>query len=58
MISWKRSLLVEHLERLRTDRRAIEDAGHTAPDYVEMAIAEVERELARRDAEMAASHDR
>lgn len=50
MQSWQRIVLVQHLERLRADRDAIERAGHAPPDYVLTAIRAAEAELARRDA--------
>ena len=51
MQGWKRSDLVELLERLRDARDAVERGGNEPPHYVLLAIKEVEDELARRDAE-------
>jgi len=47
MRSWQRSLIVEHLERLRADRDAFERAGKTPPEYLLMAIRAAEAELSR-----------
>ena len=49
MRTWKRSDLVEHLARLREARDAVERGGNRPPEYVLLAIREVEDELARRD---------
>ena len=50
MQEWKRAEIVAHLERLRADSEAIVRAGHEPPQYVCLAIAAAEDELARRDA--------
>ena len=50
MRDWKRADLVEHLERLREALVAVEQGDNKPPKYVLLAIREVERELARRDA--------
>lgn len=52
MQTWQRSLIVEHLERLRADRDAVERAGKNPPEYVLMAIRAAEAELARRDTQL------
>ena len=50
MQTWKRSEPVELLERLREARGAVDRKGHAPPNYVLLAIQEIEEELARRDA--------
>lgn len=51
MREWKRSDLVDHLERLRAARDAVERGGNKPPKYVLLAIKEVEDELCRREDE-------
>lgn len=49
MQEWKRSDLVDYLERLLEARDTTERGGNRPPEYVLLAIREVEDELARRD---------